>query len=729
MAIAKVEPLTTARAVRGPFDYRLPPKLGDVAVGSVLLVPFGRRRVLGVVVELAESSELPPERLAEPLQALEAGTPPELVRLGLWVAREYCSTPGRGLELVLPPGAGARGVGPAGASELLAELTPAGRAALTDGARLGSRQRSVLTALGDAGPVLSAGQLADRAGAQPDVLRRLDGRGLVRLTSQRRFRRPDLVAIAPGASGPRLNPSQRAAVAQVTAAMDGREERELLLCGVTGAGKTEVHLAATAKALERGRGAIVLVPEIGLTPQAMTRFVARFGDLVALLHSGLAAGQRRDEWERLRRGDARICVGPRSAVFAPVANLGLVVVDEEHETAYKQEGDPRYDARHVARRRAAQDGAALVLASATPRPESWAELRRVELPERVDGAALPDVEVLDMRARGPQSGPLHARTIEALAELRRDGGKGIVLLNRRGWSPFVTCRSCGRAWLCPHCDVSLVLHRRNDALRCHHCGHGEPMPESCPECESVTLARHGVGTERLGSLLQEILGPVPVVRLDSDTVARRGTHQEILRRFEEAPGAVLVGTQMVSKGHDFPDVSLAVVLDADATLRFPDFRAEERAFAMVSQLAGRAGRGPSGGRVLVQTLAPGASAIRFAASHDAPGFLDAELARRRALAYPPFAHLVRIELSGREEERIRAAADELRDQLVPQLPDSTELLGPAPMLRIRDLHRRQLLLKAKRRDETVSAVGDAVEALAAARRLRSASVSVDVDPQ
>jgi primosomal protein N' (replication factor Y) len=356
-------------------------------------------------------------------------------------------------------------------------------------------------------------------------------------------------------------------------------------------------------------------------------------------------------------------------------------------------------------------------------------MRRLELPERADGRDLPPVQVVDMRESAARSGPLHPLTVEALGEVRELGAKAIVMLNRRGWAPYLSCRSCGRGWECPECDVSLVVHRQEGRLRCHHCGHAEALPESCPDCGSVTLARHGAGTERLAAMLDEAVAPLPVFRLDSDSAAAPGAHLEILRRFDAAESGVLVGTQMVGKGHDFPDVVLSVVLDADATLRFPDFRAEERTFALVAQLAGRSGRGPRGGRVLVQTLAPDASAIRHAARHDADGFLTAELERRRELRYPPFSHLVRVETTAPEPAAAQAAAELIAERLHPGLPADAELLGPAPRFRVRGRDRRQLLLKASERDPAVAAVRDAVDGLLAARELRGVSLSVDVDPQ
>ncbi len=721
MAIARVEPLTTARALRGPFDYALPERLADVGVGSVLLVPFGPRHLLGVVVDVAEESELDPSRLVEPVRAIAAGVSPELVRLGLWVGHEYCSTAARGLELVLPPGTVSRGKPPGPKLELRAEITPAGGAAFDGAVRLGARQKAVLAQLDAAGAELPAAELdVDRAG-----LRRLERRGYVALREIRVRRRPELPVVGARSGPVELTDEQRGAVAEIVAGLDGRG-CELLLHGVTGSGKTEVYLAAAEAALERGRGVIALVPEIALTPQTLARFRARLGEQVALLHSRLSAGQRRDEWSRLRSGEARVAVGPRSAIFAPIDALGLVIVDEEHESSYKQEGDPRYDARDVAAHRAAEAGAVFVAGTATPRPESWRTLRRLTLSRRADGRDLPGVELLDMRDQPGSAGPLHPRTRDALRSVAEAGGKAIVLVNRRGWAPFLDCRSCGRAFGCPECDVSLVVH--SSELRCHHCGHREAVPAACEECGSVTLAEHGAGTERAERVVSDLVAPFPVFRLDSDSTAGAGAHAEILSRFEGASGGVLLGTQMVAKGHDFPDVTLGVVLDADATLRFPDFRAEERTFALVTQLAGRSGRGEGGGGVLVQTLAPEADALRHAARHDATGFLTGELERRRALMYPPFAHLVRVELTAPEEAVAHGGAALMHGRLAPLLPAGARLLGPAPMFRRRGRHRRQLLVKAPDRAPAIAAVRDAVEGSARDLRGRGVALSVDPDP-
>ena len=677
--MAKVEPLTTARVLRGPFDYELPEGAG---IGSVLEVPFGHQTLLGVITGLAEQSE---HQLVAPRRVLEHSLPPDLVELALWMAAEYCSTPARALGLVSPP-SGARAK-----TALWAEVVE-----VPQEARLNDNQRALLESL----PRFT--------GADTAALRRLEGRGLVRIAP--RIVRRHVVHTSVGARRPEAPPltgEQEAALAAILAAEPGEG---LLLHGVTGSGKTEVYLQAVARALDRGESAIVLVPEIGLTPQIVSRFVDRFGDTVAVLHSKLGTGERHDEWARLRAGDARVCVGPRSAVFAPLDRLGLVIVDEEHDSSYKHEGDPRYDARAVAAQRARMTGAVLVAGSATPRPESFLALRRLRMGSRVDGASLPKVEMIDMREARRA---LHPLTVHALHDAR----KSIVLLNRRGWSNFLTCRSCAEVWMCPECDVSLVLHRSEDLIACHHCGHREPVPTRCDTCGSVSIGRHGTGTERLEHELAE--AGHPVFRLDADTPKAAF----VLAAFERAERGILVGTQMVAKGHDFPDVTLGVVLDADATLRFPDFRAEERTFALVAQLAGRAGRGAQDGRVLVQTIAADAPSLAYAARHDSEGFLAGELRRREALRYPPYSTLIRVVCSSAEPGAANAAAQAVRDAL------PAPALGPAPLFRLRGRERSQVVVKATDRRAAIAAVDGAVRDVAGRRDHKAAAFSVDVDPQ
>jgi primosomal protein N' (replication factor Y) (superfamily II helicase) len=515
----------------------------------------------------------------------------------------------------------------------------------------------------------------------------------------------------------RLSDGQEAALARVTEALDSGGGH-FLLYGATGSGKTEVYLRSAADALERGLGTIVLVPEIALAPQTVGRFRARFGDSVAILHSGLTDAERRDERERIASGEARVVVGARSAIFAPMHGVGLICVDEEHDPSYKQESDPRYDARTVAAKRAALEGAVALYGSATPRPESWERLERLELGERL-GAKLPPVRVVDLRREAGY--PLSAPLLAELGKLAEGGGKAILLLNRRGIAPALHCRACGTTFRCPQCDVALVLHR-DDRLHCHHCGHAEPRPEECPACRSVELARIGAGTQRLERELAAKMPELELIRLDADTASHPEELAAALQRFRDADRAVLLGTQMVAKGHHFAGVALAAVVDADTGLGLPDFRAEERTFQLLTQLAGRSGR-DAPGRVLVQTFQPDARPVALAANHDVPRFLADELTRRRELGYPPYRHLVRVVATGADERAPSALLEELKAGL------GEELLGPAPLLRLRGRYRAQLVAKTSEPRRVAARAAQLLAAAAPAMRKAGVTAVVDVDPQ
>jgi primosomal protein N' (replication factor Y) len=512
-----------------------------------------------------------------------------------------------------------------------------------------------------------------------------------------------------------LSETQREAIARIVDGGPGN----VLLYGATGSGKTEVYLQACATMLERGFVAIILVPEIALAPQTVGRVRARFGDRVAILHSALTDAERRDERERIANGDARIVVGARSAVFAPIRGLGLIVVDEEHDPSYKQDSDPRYDARTVAAKRAAIEGAVAVYGSATPRPESWAALERLELGGRI-GASLPAVRVVDLRREAGY--PLSAPLLDALRRVAENKSKAILLLNRRGVAPALHCRACGTTIRCPNCDVALVLHG-DSSLRCHHCGYTRDAPTHCPACESPDLARLGAGTQKLERDLARELPDLELIRLDADAVAKPEQLTSSLARFVDAKGAVLLGTQMVAKGHHFEGVELAAVVDVDTGLGLPDFRAEERTFQLITQLAGRSGR-DAPGRVLVQTFQPEARPVVHAARHDVPRFLAEELERRQALEYPPFAHLVRIVVAGPAIEPVVRALDELKAGI-----NGADLLGPAALLRLRGKHRAQLVAKTTQPRRIASQAAHLLSLAAPAMRRAGLTAVVDVDPQ
>ncbi|HET7554481.1 MAG TPA: primosomal protein N' [Gaiellaceae bacterium] len=515
----------------------------------------------------------------------------------------------------------------------------------------------------------------------------------------------------------RLSDAQEAALARVTEALDAGGGH-FLLYGATGSGKTEVYLQAAAAALERGLGTIVLVPEIALAPQTVGRFRARFGDSVAILHSGLSDAERRDERERIASGEARVVVGARSAIFAPMHGVGLICVDEEHDPSYKQESDPRYDARTVAAKRAALEGAVALYGSATPRPESWERLERLELGARL-GAKLPPVRIVDLRREAGY--PLSAPLLAELGTIADRGGKAILLLNRRGIAPALHCRACGTTFRCPFCDVALVLHR-DAQLHCHHCGHAEAEPSECPVCRSLELARIGAGTQRLERELAVKVPELELIRLDADTASDPEELASALRRFRETDRAVLLGTQMVAKGHHFAGVALAAVVDADTGLGLPDFRAEERTFQLVTQLAGRSGR-DAPGRVLVQTFQPDSRPLALAANHDVPRFLADELARRKELGYPPFRHLVRVVATGPDDQAPAALLDALKAGL------GEEPLGPAPLLRLRGRHRAQLVAKTDEPRRVAARAARLLAAAAPAMRRAGVTAVVDVDPQ
>jgi primosomal protein N' (replication factor Y) len=575
------------------------------------------------------------------------------------------------------------------------------------------RQAALLRELAARGPVPVA---ALRPGFSAGLLRALAARGLVALSDRpapRDVLGPPLEAAAPGDAGrpPRLSAEQAAALKPVTEAVRERRFETFLLHGVTGSGKTEVYLRAVGEALALGRQALVLVPEITLTHQILARLRARFGDNLAVLHSGLRPGERLEQWQRLRSGTTPIAVGARSALFAPLENLGVIAIDEEHDGAYKNEEGFRYHARDLAARRAARASCPLLLGSATPSLETryaadQGRVRRLTLASRIGGRPLPAVEIVDL-ARERELAPrgrkivLSAPLLRAMRETLAGGGQTILFLNRRGFSTKVFCFECGYAEHCPHCDIALVYHASEQALRCHYCDHRIPPPERCSGCGAPDTALLGLGTERLEEEVRRRFPEARIARLDRDSARRRGAVEGVLRALAERRLDVLIGTQMVAKGHDFPGVRLVGVVAADLGLHLPDFRAAERTFQLLTQVAGRAGRDAAPGRVVIQSFAPRHYAIAPVGEHDYERFYAEELGYRAALRYPPFGRLVQVLLSGAEQPAVAAAGEALARALEregclgPGADGGLERLGPAPapLARLRGLHRVQLLVK------------------------------------
>ncbi len=522
-----------------------------------------------------------------------------------------------------------------------------------------------------------------------------------------------------------LSDEQRSALERITSAPSGT----WYLSGLTGSGKTEVFLQAAEASLAEGRGAIYLVPEIALTGQVVEAARLRFGERCAVLHSRLSPSNRLSEWRRILRGEADVVIGARSAVFAPVTKLGLIIIDEEHEGSYKASNAPRYHARQVAMKRAAMEGARLVMGSATPSAEAWhlmAEggVEKLGLTRRLAGGALPKVEVVDLSGEGS---PISSRLAEAVRDAHRRGGQSILFLNRRGFSYFFRCKSCGAEIRCRHCSVALTYHKDRNALVCHWCGYRVPPPRSCPECGSLDVGWSGFGTEQVEEEATRLFPDLRIGRLDADTVAKKGELERVLGDFREGRLDLLLGTQMVAKGLNFPLVKTVGVVLADTSLNLPDFRAAERAFSLVVQVAGRAGRFSPDGLVIIQTLRPHSYVIRHAAALDVAGFYEEELAVRRELGFPPYARLIRLVFRAREHERAPAAARAFAQALAPSLPAGAELLGPAecPIALVAGTARWQLIVRAPGIAAIHRAVG---ELLSTWERPAGLRLEVDVDP-
>ncbi len=734
------------------FTYAVPEALYERVVrGSRVLCPFGRRQVMGVVLSVAEDpGDVPREKL-KPLRAVvddQPVLPDELLSFLVELARYYLAPIGEVMRLALPSierQARAR-LDQDGALDGM-KVQSVGRlvqvAKFVEGAaepeKLRGAALELFEHLRDAkqAPV---SELTQRWGNARAAVKKLVGLGVVEIVKEPKTRDPFLGDEVERVPAPTPTPPQVEAVDAVcgalAAAVAAGQSSAFLLHGVTGSGKTEVYLRAAERCLELGGGVIVLVPEIALTPQLVTRFRQRLGDGIAVLHSGLSEVDRHVMWKRLRSGELKLAVGARSAVFAPVANLKLIVVDEEHDGSFKQEEGVRYHARDMARLRAHRSRAVCVLGSATPSLGSVAAVRekrmqRLTLPDRAHATAtLPKVELVDLRRVGPgPSGhrllslPMH-RALERVVEA---GEQAILFLNRRGFAPSLLCESCGKVTECPNCSVSLTVHRsRGQRLHCHYCDFSMLPPSKCQHCGATKLSEEGAGTERIETSLSETFPTARVARLDRDVAAGLKS-EKVLARMRAREIDILVGTQMVTKGHDLPEVTFVGVLNADAALSMPDFRAAERTFHLLVQVAGRAGRGDTPGTVMIQTRQPEHPAVALAAQHDVSAFIDYELEARNELRYPPFSRLVMVRIDSMDENRAVSHADRLADVAGKAAPAGVEILGPAPapLSRLRNRFRFRFVMRAADRN----ALRRPLLAVARAPVPAQVRVSWDVDPE
>lgn len=706
-----------------PFDYAVPDALRDqVEPGRRVRAPLGKsnRPVVGYCVRVA-IQPVGQRKLKALLEVIDARSllSPAMLRLTEWIAAHYLCPLGQVLDAVVP--AGVRGQAGTRLTTLLTveESVPA----RLDDLKLSGKQRDVIQTLLKAGAPLTPAELARQAGCSEGPITSLRRKGLLRAEVSRV---QQAAAVEKGAVREKqhtLNADQRRALDVIVAQLQARQHKTVLIHGVTGSGKTEVYIQAIEEVVRFGRNAIVLVPEISLTPQTVHRFRARF-DRVAVLHSHLSDVERHGHWQRIADGEIQVVVGARSAVFAPTPHLGLIILDEEHESSFKQDSAPRYHAREVAIARAAAESVPLVLGSATPSLESWHRARTgeyvlVEMPRRVLNRPLPGVFTVDLRTEYQSRhaiGSISRRLERAMDEALHDGGQVILLLNRRGFATHIQCPACGFVLRCPDCEIALTLHRREEVALCHYCDYHVPAPLRCPDCNFLGIRFSGRGTERLEAEVQSRFPNVPCLRMDTDTMQGRGAHEKALARFRSGEVKILLGTQMIAKGLDFPNVTLVGVINADTALHFPDFRAAERTFQLVTQVAGRTGRGDRGGRVLVQTFSPEHPAIEAACRHDYGAFAAQELPMRQLLKYPPFASMVRLVVRGPVETAAHEFAAHLAERLgqhLAPLGTNARLLGPAPcpFAKLRGNFRFQIQLQAADGDALRNAVCAATEKL------------------
>ena len=714
------------------FDYRVPPRLaGQLRPGSRVVVPFGRSTQTGYVVGLADRSTHAKLREIASIEGSKPLLDDEMLKLARWMADYYCAPVERAIRTVLPGAVRRRGS--RFKSQAYVTLR-AERVSADSGKPPTAKQQAVLDLLAERGGMFMTA-LVRAAGVTASPVKALEKRGLVEIAERSVLRDPLANRHILRTQPLELMPEQAAAFDAIKTEIAGADPSVILLYGVTGSGKTEVYLQAIAHVLELGQGAIVLVPEISLTPQTVERFVGRFGKRIAVLHSHLSDGERHDEWHRIHDGKADIVIGARSAVFAPVHNLGLIVVDEEHEPSYKQEEAPRYSARDVAVMRGHMHKCAVVLGSATPALESWNNALRGKyglscLPRRADHRRMPHMRIVDMRIEAERAGTAHVfsrELLEAIGLRLERGEQTILFLNRRGYSTALICRRCGFVASCEQCSVSFTYHRRDERLRCHICGDARGVPDRCPECSDPAFKYTGVGTQRVETIVRKCFPHAVIARMDADATTGKDAYDEILGDFRSGKTHILIGTQMIAKGLHFPNVTLVGVVYADLSLHMPDFRASERTFQLLAQVAGRAGRGEVSGEVIVQTYTPFSPAVQAARRVDFEGFCDQELEFRRELSYPPFAHLVCITLRGKSEEHVSFSAGSLAHRIERSGSDGRFMISeatPAPLARAKGFYRYQVILRGP---STRAMTKPIRAALAAMNFPKGVTCSVDVD--
>lgn len=724
------------------FDYLIPPELrGRIGIGSRVRVPFGSGSSsrIGYVVGLSESSSLPINKLKYILEAEgdRAQIPNNLIELSRWITDYYCCAREQAVRTMLP--AVVRTGKTSKKRQFYVRLiSEKGLGEIVPGLeKRAPKQAAIIHALVREGGTCLMSRLLQETGSASGSVQSLVKKNLVTVDRDAVERDPFADDVILPTTALALTDFQKEALRKITISLDSLDSpRTILLYGVTGSGKTEVYLQAIEHCLVSGREAIVLVPEIALTPQTCQRFRARFGDRVSVMHSGLSDGERFDEWSRMHEGRSRIVVGARSALFAPFTNLGLIVVDEEHESTYKQDEAPRYHARDLAVVRGKKENATVVLGSATPSLESWHNSRQgkyliARLPQRVDNQVMPAMEVVDMRIEAAAQGGarIFSRRLETLIRERLESGEQIIIfLNRRGYATQMMCEKCGYVAMCEDCSVSYTFHRSQKQLICHFCGTVIKAPLNCPHCSDPNIRYTGLGTEKVEAAARAVFRNVRIARMDSDTMTGKNAYKKTLDDFRCGRIQILLGTQMIAKGLHFPNVTLVGVIFADLGLYVPDFRAGERTFQLLTQVSGRAGRGEIPGRVVVQSYTPFHTALYAAVTHDLDAFVEEELESRRELLYPPWTHMAIVHFRAEDESLTYKTADTFAEKVRPHLDSQVEMAGPipAPVARVRNKYRYQLVFRSGAIVRLSRQLRSVMRGMKINRRV---DVFVDIDPQ
>ena len=721
-----------------PFTYTIPAELREeIQLGLEVSVPFRNRQVGGYVIAIEDEVETGDFKI-KAIKSIKSRMPlfdAELLTLAKWMADYYQCFLITALKAIMP--GGKRKIKTKRVIEL-AQSKSETEEVIAEINKRAPKQSAILKYLLDNQENLTATELSRRVDTSPGTVRRLIDKGLVTAQKKEVKRRPYSKEVK---SSTKLNPTtaQKKAIDKINYASQQKEKEVFLLKGITGSGKTEVYLQTISDTLKQGGEAIVLVPEISLTPQTVERFRARFGDQIAVLHSQLSTGERFDEWRRIKEGGAKVVIGARSAIFAPLDSLELIIIDEEHESTYKQEDNPKYHARKVACKRAELNNAVVVLGSATPDLTSYykalnKDYKLLELPNRINGKKLPKVEVVDMREELKAGNKkMFSRDLQQeLDYCLENNEQAIIFLNRRGFSTFVQCRECGHVMECENCDVSLTYHTNPPSLQCHYCNYKLKVPDICPDCESRYIKYFGVGTQKVEQGLNELYPEANVVRVDRDTMTKKGAYRKLFNKFKSGAIDILVGTQMLAKGHDFRNVTLVGVVAADITLNLPDFRASENTFQLLTQVAGRTGRGSEQGKVIIQSYTPEHYSIDLAKEHNYKEFYQQEIKTREEMFYPPFANLITILIKGEIEDKVIKTANYLGEIIRERLSKedtSIMILGPAkaPLAKIKGNYRWQLILKGEVDSELKylcrEVISDWWE-----NREAGVQVSVDIDP-